>query len=271
VALALGGPVGRLGHLALLGMHLSIVTSMPLDIGTFNLFYAVSSTYLLRWRSLGIDLTHACQMHPLLLVALASKLMYVVYGFARPLSVHYLQGWRIWAGNWTLAYVIIRRSAVERFAGTVKSRLWPPFHGSTVDFGAVFGLAYPYMLNLCAKGLAAHLTRALEGLNAEDYCLVHIRELQLWMMGETWGDVNIMRAMRASLVQEWKLQEGDMRMLVISGFPWMASGVEWHLQDLRSGNIASGFSRRELLEQACTWPSSAMSIPNILGETPARS
>jgi len=249
--------VATLGFYVLIAMHVVIVTSMPLDIFTFNAYYVVSITYLFRWRFVTFDWEGASRMHPILAMLLILRVLYVIYGFARPESVHYLtQGWRIWGGNWTMSYVMLRKSAMVRLRAKVQSNIPEP-SSEPNSVGLAFGLTYKWLTNLNGKALPVAISRMLQHANGDEdeYVVADLSELQAWMMGFWWGDVGVWDALRPFLVEECGFDDGDCCFFVVAAFTWLGNRTQVSMYDVHKGLISEVWYTIAQLEQVAARPS----------------
>mmetsp|Transcript_8532 Transcript_8532/g.27173 ORF Transcript_8532/g.27173 Transcript_8532/m.27173 type:complete len:595 (-) Transcript_8532:178-1962(-) len=168
-------PVVYLG-IAFIGcMHLYIISTLVIDVFSWNfadmLFYVVFFGIL----RTGLDWSAVSAMHPALLGWILLHVAYAVYGNFVPSHVPYIVAHRHAAGNFSQGVLLIRKSAAAKL-GKLKAhaglpQAQPGWAGEWFGFHALW--AYLWNWNLPNKMLLPLVVDTLGGRDPQEFVVMH--------------------------------------------------------------------------------------------------
>lgn len=279
-----------LGLFLFLCMHIYIISTLIVDVFTWNFVDAVYYVVMFGLLKTGFAWNELANMHPYLKVWLAAHALYAIYGNFVPSHVPYVAAHRHAAGNFSQGMLFIKFEALPKFFGFAASYAHPGLPSAldpTNEMGmkwfgqwlAVHALiAYFWLWNMPSRMLVPVMQSWLNGQGRKynDYVMIHSVLLFDALCAHVRFDGLSSVRMVEVLGERCDFAPGDCTLCWVGAFqafPIQAMGsaeAKWKIVDSRKGVVKEGTMAINELENAqYKRPSDCSSLVDKVTKTPA--
>lgn len=246
-----------LGIVFICCMHLYIISTLVIDVFSWNFADAMWYVVLFGILNTGFDWGAIPTMHPALVAWLLVHAIYSAYGHFVPSQVPYIVAHRHAAGNWSQGVLLVRKSAVSKLkrvkAHAGLPQAGPGWAGEWFGFWALF--AYLWNWNLPNKMLTAVVVDTLGARDPEDFALMHSNVFfDALLANLRYDGLSSLKLVR-ELGRVCEFEEGECVLAWVGAFQsfpvWLAGvpTAQWKVVDSKTGIIKEGTYDVKSLEQ----------------------
>mmetsp|Transcript_8707 Transcript_8707/g.26811 ORF Transcript_8707/g.26811 Transcript_8707/m.26811 type:complete len:582 (+) Transcript_8707:40-1785(+) len=274
------------GIVGLVAMHLYIIVLCIIDLHVWNFFCAVAAVYLfVGCGTLGFDYKGLAAAPWLPVLYLAFQVLLFFWGSFAPDQVNHQTAHRCWAGNWTQAIWLVRKTAGPKFMQAVpvyglppwdpvpewvKRRGWLGPKAPIPDIAVYKRITFHFLMTLNMKYLPALMRRAMAGEPVSQFHVLHGSAVWDTLFGGVIGSYfNGTQAVMKSLQESAQFEEGECMCLWVGPFP--AIGVDfawgtsqWKIIDAKVGVVATGRLTVEMAKAVASLPSACTRSGGLL-------
>lgn len=273
------GPLRTLTLVAIVGFHLTILTSFPLGVPLeWNLFFIYSAVVLFGQHG---DVRIWDLSNPLLIAVLIVCLVVIpAYGNVRPDRVSFLPAMRYYAGNWATGTWLLRPGCLDRIEQALPCAAATPAHqlerlGGDGDLTVALGRGQAFRaMHLHGRALAALLPMAADGVvldsrHTDPATQLDPAEIELidgemvagMVLGWNFGDGHLHDERFLAILQErCEFEPGDLRAVIIEGQALGSPYLNWRLVDAADGALGSGAIAATDLLGLQPWDATALDV-----------
>ncbi|MGA6209564.1 DUF3556 domain-containing protein [Nocardia testacea] len=245
-----GGWPTAVAATALIGLHLVILTAIPMGVplewNVFMIFGVL--TLFVAHADVGLSAVSNPVPPAVLLIVLAGV---VVLGNLFPRKVSFLPGMRYYAGNWDTTLWCIRPSADAKIregivaVATMPAAQLQRFYGSPEAAQIPLYLGYAFRaFNTHGKALFTLAHRAMADHDEADYVLTDGERICSTALGWNFGDGHLhSEQLIAALQQRCRFEPGEVRVVLLDAQPIHRQTQRYRLVDAATGEFESGTVR----------------------------
>jgi len=267
-------------------MHIYIISSLVVDVFTWNFVDAMFYTVLFGIYTTGLSWSSLSTLHPCLALWLVAHALYSIMGTLFPMTMPYVVAHRHAAGNFCQGVLLIKPQAIAKLANLNAHAGLPSAMDPEDKMGmrwlgqwlAVHLLmAYFWLWNLPNKMLVPLVHYALDGEPYNSYILIHSVLLFDALLAHVRFDGLSSLQLVPELGRICSFEPGECRLCWVGAFPsFPASGLNtksaaanWKIVDAAAGVVKEGtYTVAEVEDAEYTKPSACGKLLKKIAETP---
>eukprot|EP00403_Amphidinium_massartii_P010959 CAMPEP_0178414714 /NCGR_PEP_ID=MMETSP0689_2-20121128/23179_1 /TAXON_ID=160604 /ORGANISM="Amphidinium massartii, Strain CS-259" /LENGTH=600 /DNA_ID=CAMNT_0020036013 /DNA_START=145 /DNA_END=1947 /DNA_ORIENTATION=- len=275
-----------LGIFFIFCMHIFIISSLIVDVFTWNFVDGMAYTVLFGIYSTGLSWSTLPSLHPALAAWLLAHALYSSLGNLLPMTMPYVVAHRHAAGNFCQGVLLIKPEAAGKLAKLNAHAGLPQPLDAMNEMGlrwlgqwlAVHLLmAYFWLWNLPNKMLLPLVQYALEGKNYNSYVLIHSVLFFDALVAHVRFDGLSSLQLVPELGRICGFEPGECRLCWVGAFPSFPASVisgeaKWKIIDAAAGVIKEGtYTVAEMEDPEYTKPSACGKLIKKVADTPTLS
>jgi len=282
------------GVVGIFCMHLYIIILCIIDLHVWNFYCAAAAVYLFACCDpLGLDYAGLAAAPWPLLAYVAFQTLLFFWGSLAPDQVNHQTAHRCWAGNWTQAVWLVRKSSASKLMKAVPTYGLPPWDmiPAWVKERGLLGPTPPIPELLVYKRITFHilstlnmkylpllLRRAMGESPISDFHILHGSAIWDTLLGGVIGSYfNATEAVIQTLQETACFEEGECLCIWVGSFPAVGKGcswgpTHWKIIDAKVGLVAHGSLTVAMAKAVSSLPSACAQAPSdalLGGEAPA--